>query len=59
MDRVLKKIQTQETLDDLDPKDVFDRCLEAEGVTDEDRRQLTAAYQEIVTSLLEEDKHAE
>jgi exonuclease SbcD len=59
MDRVFKKIQTQETLDDLDPKDVFDRCLEAEGVTDEDRRQLTAAYQEIVTSLLEEDKHAE
>ena len=59
MDRVFKKIQTQETLDDLDPGDVFDRCLDAAEVTEEDRRQLTAAYQEILTALLEEDRHAE
>jgi exonuclease SbcD len=58
MDRVFRKIRKQETLDDLDPKDVFDRRLAAENVTEEDRKILTAAHNEIVTALLEEDTHA-
>ncbi len=59
MDRVIQKTRNQETLDDLDPKDVFDRCLDAADATSEDRKLLTASYNEIVTALLEEDKHAD
>ncbi len=59
MDRVIQKTRKQETLDDLDPGDVFDRCLDAADVTNEDRKLLTASYDEIVTALLEEDKHAD
>lgn len=59
MDRVIQKTRKQETLDDLDPRDVFDRCLDAADVTNEDRKLLTASYNEIVTALMEEDKHAD
>jgi exonuclease SbcD len=59
MDRVIQKTRKQETLDDLDPRDVFARCLDAADVTNEDRKLLTASYNEIVTALMEEDKHAD
>ena len=59
MDRVINTIQKNETLDDLDTSDVFTRCLDAFDVPDEDRGDLTASYNEIIQSLLEEDINAE
>jgi len=49
----------EETLDDLDPNDVFVRCLDVFEVPDEDRDELVNAYQEIITMLQEEDANAE
>jgi exonuclease SbcD len=59
IDRVINTIAEDETLDDLNVNDVFERCLEAFEVPDEDRDELTAAYHEIVKGLLEDDKNAE
>ncbi|WP_027362841.1 exonuclease SbcCD subunit D C-terminal domain-containing protein [Desulfospira joergensenii] len=54
-DRVIHAIQENQTLDDLDVNDVFERCLDAFDVPDEDRVELTGSYKEIVKDLLEED----
>ena len=59
IDRVLNAIQDNETLDDLDPGDVFIRCLEAFDVPEQDREALTVSYNEIIQSLHEEDINAE
>ena len=37
---------------------VFERCLAAHGVPDEQRPDLRLAYRETVASFLEEDPHA-
>ena len=58
MGRIINRIQDHETLDDLDASDVFARCLEAFDVSDEDRKELTDSYNEIVNSLHEEDVNA-
>lgn len=55
MDRVMSAISEDESLDDLDAGDVFTRCLDAFEVPDEDREELTVSYNEIITSLHEED----
>ena len=55
MDHVINKIHEEETLDDLDPNDVFNRCLEAYEVVEEDRNELRESYNEIIQSLQEED----
>ena len=55
IDRVIRSITEEETLDDLDPDDVFTRCLDAFDVPDNDRKELTASYNEIIKSLHEED----
>ncbi|PID42412.1 MAG: exonuclease sbcCD subunit D [Proteobacteria bacterium] len=59
MDRVLNTVVQEETLDDLDAGDVFARCLETFEVPAEDRIELTASYNEIITSLDEDDVNAE
>ncbi len=59
MERVIHSITEDETLDDLDPNDVFVRCLDVFEVPDEDRDELINAYQEIITMLQEEDANAE
>ncbi|MCB1985280.1 MAG: exonuclease SbcCD subunit D C-terminal domain-containing protein [Burkholderiales bacterium] len=59
IDRVLGQIDAEETLDDLDVNDVFDRCLDMHNVPDEQRRDLIQAYQEVVKSLYEGDAHME
>jgi DNA repair protein SbcD/Mre11 len=59
MDRVLSNIAENENLDDLDTGDVFNRCLDAFNVPNEDRDELTASYNEIIKSLHEEDVNAE
>ena len=59
IDRVISNLTEAETLDDLDTGDVFKRCLDAFDVLPEDRNELTASYNEIITGLLEEDRNAE
>ena len=51
IDRVLNRIHDDETLDDLNEIDVFERCLDAHDVPDEQRKELMHSYQEIVMDL--------
>lgn len=59
IDRVLGQIHEEETLDDLNVNDVFERCLAAHDVPEEQRPELLRAYQEAVSSLYEDDAQAE
>lgn len=59
MDKIIHTVATDETLDDLDTGDVFNRCLDAFEVPDADRQALTASYTEVIQSLNEEDVNAE
>lgn len=59
IDRVLGQIQDDETLDDLDVNDVFDRCLSAHDVSEEQRSELVRAYRETLSSIYEDDTRAE
>lgn len=59
IDRVLGLIHEEETLDDLNVNDVFERCLAAHDVPAEQRPELLRAYQEAVSSLYEDDAQAE
>jgi exonuclease SbcD len=58
-DRVLTQIRDNETLDDLNVNDVFERCLSAHEVPEEQRPELLNAYQETITSLYDDDTQAE
>jgi len=51
IDRVLNRIHDDETLDDLNVNDVFERCLDAHEVAKEQRPELLLAYQEIVFGI--------
>ncbi|MBL3528014.1 MAG: exonuclease SbcCD subunit D C-terminal domain-containing protein [gamma proteobacterium endosymbiont of Lamellibrachia anaximandri] len=59
IDRVLKRIHDNETLDDLNVDDVFARCLEAHEVPETQRPELLLAYQETITALNQADTQAE
>lgn len=59
MDRVLAQADTQETLDDLNVDEVFERCLTVHDVPEEQRPELLQAYRETVSSLYEDDTRAE
>jgi exonuclease SbcD len=59
IDRVLNALYEHETLEDLDASEVFRRCLDAQEVPQEERIELTASYDEIVRSLVEQDRQAE
>ena len=59
VDQVLGRACDDETLDDLNVNDVFERCLQAHQVPDDQRSRLLAAYREIVTSIHENDTRAE
>ncbi len=56
---MISTVAEDETLDDLDVFEVFTRCLDACKVSDEDRKELTTSYNEIIRSLHEEDVNAE
>ena len=56
--QVISTIMEGETLDDLEPGDVFTRCLDASDVPNEDREELTASYNEVIKSIHEEDVNA-
>lgn len=59
INRVLGQTHHEETLDDLNVQDVFERCLSAHEVPDDQRPELLRAYQETVASLYEDDARAE
>lgn len=59
LERAMSRMDTDETLDDLDVTDVFKRCLESHEVPENQRPALLNAYQEIIVSLHDEDALAE
>lgn len=59
VDRVLESTLDRETLDDLDVNEVFERCLGAHDIADEQWPELLRAYQETVASLHDDDSRAE
>ncbi len=59
MDSVIRTKQDNETLDDLDANDVFNRCLDTHKIPEKDREVLINTYNEIVKILQEEDRNAE
>jgi exonuclease SbcD len=59
IDRVLNRIQDDETLDDLNVKDVFERCLAMHNIPEDQRLELLCTYQETITYLNEVDARAE
>ncbi len=59
IDQVLGQIHEEETLDDLNTNDVFERCLAMHEVPEDQRPELIRAYQETVASLFEDHIQAE
>lgn len=59
IERVLRAIDQDETLDDLNENDVFERCLDAFSVPEEERSEMIELYSGILKSLHEEDVNAE
>ena len=59
MNQTLEGTIDAETLDSLNVNEVFERCLDAFKVPEEDRSEMSLAYNEIVKSLHEEDVNAE
>lgn len=59
VERVLEATAPEETLDDLEPQEVFERCLKAEEVPAEQWEDLRGAYQEALASLLDAERQVE
>lgn len=59
LERALSGTAAEETLDDLDVTEVFQRCLQAHEVPEDQRPALWVAYREVVVSLREADPMAE
>lgn len=59
IDRVLGQIHEEETLDDLNVNEVFERYLAVHEVPEDQRPELLRAYQETLSSLYEDDVQAE
>lgn len=56
---VLKRQHPEERMEDITPREVFTRCLEAHAVPGEQRPDLFATYMEILQRIEEADTHAE
>ncbi|MBU2712555.1 exonuclease SbcCD subunit D C-terminal domain-containing protein [Zooshikella harenae] len=59
IEAVMRTMQEEETLDDLNVNEVFERCLQANNIPVDEYAELISAYNEIVKSLHEEDINAE
>lgn len=57
--QAMERSHDDETLDDLTPSEVFERCLTAHDIPAEQRITLRASFGEILTSVLESDAQAE
>jgi exonuclease SbcD len=58
-ERVLRRMNEEERLDELTPDQVFERCLAAHEAPEERRRELLYTYREALTSLQETDSGAQ
>ncbi len=58
IEKVLNSKNDNETLDDLNPKDVFKRFLETYEIAQEQKKELIDAYNQILQEISEEDKNA-
>ena len=52
---IIESSFSQENLKDLNPNEVFEKCLEVNKINETDKILLKASYQEILNSILEED----
>jgi exonuclease SbcD len=59
MGQVLAQVSVEESIDELNVYDLFERCLTAHKVPEEQRSELHDAYREIIASLQDEDLQAE
>jgi exonuclease SbcD len=59
MNKVIHRASVEETLDDLDEFQVFERCLDAYAIEEVERAELKQLYREIVHTVREEDSNAE
>ena len=59
IERVLGHIDAEETLENMDANDVFERCLDVHDIPDDQRPELLLTYQETLSSIHEDDLHAE
>lgn len=59
IERTLGRGHEAETLDDLDVDDVFDRCLTAHAIPDDQQPELRQLYREMVASLQTDDLREE
>jgi exonuclease SbcD len=59
VERSLNRMTTEETLDDLDPDEVFSRCLAAHEVPPEQQEELVAAFRETMHALHGDDARGE
>lgn len=59
IERVLQQAHVEETLDDLDADDVFQRCLDAHEIPEEQRAELLRTYRETLISLNDDDLRSE
>ena len=57
--KVLNQPQSSETLQDLNELDVFDKCLEINGIADTQKASLRSAYQQILHNIYHDDVQAE
>lgn len=53
-ENVLAKIQVSKTLEELDEIAVFERCLDANDIPEEQRKELMRLYSEILETVLEQ-----
>jgi len=59
IDRVLEQCLAGEALDDLDENEVFERCLRAHDVPEDQRPELRRSYRETLAALYEDNSRAE
>lgn len=59
VEKALSSKESEETLDDLDPMDVFRRCLDAHNIPEEQRAGLLNTYQEVLMALNDSDPFAD
>ena len=59
IERALRPIDEEETLEDLNENDVLERCLDVHDIPEDQRPELLRAYQETLSSLYEDDLQAE
>lgn len=57
--KVLNQQQSSETLQDLNELDVFDKCLEINGIAGTQKASLRSAYEQILHNIYHDDAQAE